>query len=82
MIIFLLTLKKQAKIKSPIIEINNCLNQVLPSFKLNIELSSSFILVDIFPDYFSFILVNCNDTDVLKTHHFRLDRIYKDSLNN
>jgi len=82
MVIFLLIPKKQAKIKSPIIEINNCLNQVLPSFKLNIELLSSFRLVDIFPDCFYFTPVNCNNTDILKTHHFRLDRIYKDSLNN
>jgi len=82
MIIFLLILKKRAKIKSPVIEINNCLNQVFSFFKLNIELLSSFRLVDIFPDYFYFILVNYNDIDALKTHHFRLDRIYKDSLNN
>ena len=55
----------------------------LPSFLiLNIELSPGFHLVDTFPDFFSFILVNCKDTDMLRTYHNRLDNIYEDSLNN
>jgi len=83
MVTSFLTPKQQAKIKSPIIDINNCLNEVLSSFDfLNIKLSSGFRLVDIFSDFFSFTSVNCNNIDVLKTHHFRLDRIYKDFLNN
>jgi len=62
--------KQQVKIKSSIIDINNCLNEVLSSFNsLNIELSLGFHLVDTFPDCFSFISVNCKDTDMLRTYH-------------
>jgi len=83
MVTSLLTPKQQAKIKSSIIDINNCLNEVLSSFdSLNIKLSSGFRLVDTFSDCFSFTSVNCNDIDALKTHYFRIDRIYKDFLNN
>ena len=83
MVTSLLILKQQAKIKSLIIDINNCLNEVLSSFdSLNIKLSSGFRLVDTFSDCFSFTSVNCNDINALKNHHFRLDRIYKDFLNN
>jgi len=40
----LLIPKQQAKIQSSIIDINNCLNEVLPSFDfLNVELLPSFV---------------------------------------
>jgi len=49
--ISLLTSKQQAKIKSLIIDINNYLNEVLPSFDfLDKELLSGFHLRDTFSD--------------------------------
>ena len=54
-----LTAKQWLKVKSPIINTNNCLNKVLHSFdSLNKELSLGFYLVDTFSDHFSFISVN------------------------
>jgi len=79
----LLMPKQQTKIKSPIININNCLNKVLPSFdSLNVKLSPGFHLVDTFSNCFPFLSVNCKDIDILKTHHNRLDKVYEDFLNN
>jgi len=46
------TLKQRLKIKSFIVDVNNCLNGILPSFNsLYKKLSPSFCLVDIFQDY-------------------------------
>ena len=57
-----LTLKQYLKIKSPIIDTNSYLNQILPVFdSLNKELSPGFQLIDSFPNYFSFYTVNCKD---------------------
>ena len=59
-----LTLKQLLKIKSLIVNTNNHLNKVFPSFNsLNKELSFSFHLVDTFSDYFYFYSVDRKDTD-------------------
>ena len=57
-----LTLKQQLKVKSSIIDANNYLNGIFSSFDpFHKELSSSFRLVDNFPDHFYFHIVNCKD---------------------
>ena len=51
--------KQWLKVKSSMINTNNCLNEVLLSFdSLNKELSLSFCLVDTFSDHFSFLSVS------------------------
>jgi len=83
MAIFLLMPKQRAKIKSPITDINNHLNKVLPSFNsLNSELLPGFCLIDTFSDQFSFTLVNHKDTYILKTHNIKLDKIYENFSDN
>jgi len=58
------TPKQLLKVKSPIVNTNNHLNEVFPSFdSLNKELSSGFHLVDTFSDHFSFYSVNRKDAD-------------------
>jgi len=57
-------LKQQLKIKSSIVDINNCLNGIFPSFDpFYKELSSGFKLVDNFSDHFYFYTVNCKDKE-------------------
>jgi len=61
--------KQHSKIKNPIVNIKNCLNEVFLAFdSLNKKLSSGFCLVDNFSDHFSFHLVNQKDTDTKATH--------------
>jgi len=61
--------KQHLKIKSSIININNCLNKVFPFFNsLNKKLSLGFCLVNTFPDYFYFHLVNQKDTNIIITY--------------
>ena len=51
-----LTPNQLLKIKNSVVNTNNHLNEVFPSFdSLNKELSSSFHLVDTFSDHFFFI---------------------------
>ena len=62
MAISCLTPKQYLKIKSPTVDTNNCLNQVLLAFNsLNKELSLGFCLIDNFPNCFSFHTVDCKD---------------------
>jgi len=68
------------KIKSSIINTNNCLNKVFPF--LNKELSLGFHLVDTFSDCFYFYSVNQKDADAIISHQNKLDSIYGDSLIN
>ena len=59
---FQLIAKQLSKIKSSIVDTNNCLNEVFSSFdSLNKELSLGFHLVDFFPNCFSFLTVNQKD---------------------
>jgi len=54
-----LTAKQWSKVKSSIMDINNCLNKVLHYFdSLNKELSLGFHSVNTFLDHFSFVSVN------------------------
>ena len=78
-----LTPKQNQKIKSPIIDINHRLNQVLPAFdNLNKKLSPGFCLVDTFSDCFSFNIVKHKDTKARIAHLNKLKNIYKASKNN
>jgi len=64
-----LTLKQHLRIKSSIMNTNNCLNGVFSFFdSLNKEISPDSYLVDIFSDWFSFISVNCKDLEALFTY--------------
>ena len=64
-----LIFKQHLKIKSPIIDTNNCLNKVFPSFNsLNKKISLDFCLVNTFPDYFYFHSVNQKDTNIIITY--------------
>ena len=51
-----MTTKQWLKIKSSILDTNNCLNGILPSF--NKKLLFGFRIVDNFPNHFSFYPVN------------------------
>lgn len=77
-----LTPKQCLKVKSSIIDTNTCLNQVLPAFdSLNRELSLGFCLVDTFPDYFFFYIVNHRSVEVKIAYKNKLKNIYIDSFN-
>ena len=74
------TFKQNLKIKSPIVDINYCLNQILLVFNnLNKELSPGFCLVDTFSNCFSFNVVKYKDTKVRTTHLNKLKNIYRAS---
>ena len=69
------------RIKSFIVDTNNWLNEIFPSFNsLNKELSLGFCLVDTFFGHFSFHPVNQKDANTKITHCNRFDSIYEDSL--
>jgi len=73
--------KQQSRIKSPIVDTNNCLNRIFPSFdNLNKELSSGFHLVNSFFNHFSFLWFDWKDPESLTAHWNKLNNIYKDSL--
>jgi len=78
-----LTSKQCLKIKSLMMNTNNCLNKVFSTFdSLNKELSLSFGLTDNFSDCFSFYSANWKDTDIIIAYWNKLNSIYKDSLIN
>ena len=73
--------KQQSKIKSPIVEINNYLNEVYSFFdSLNKESFLGFHLVDSFLNCFLFLTANQKDSELLIAHWNKLDNIYEDSL--
>ena len=73
-----LTFKQRQKIKSPIVDINYHLNQVLPVFdSLNKELSPGFQLVNIFSNCFFFNIVKHKGTKVRTTYLNKLKNIYQ-----
>lgn len=62
---------------------NNYLNGIFPAFdSLNHKFSSSSCLIDNFPNYFSFYLVSCKDTNAKTTHCNKLEKLYEKSFNN
>jgi len=75
--------KQCLKIKNLIIDTNNYLNEVVPSFdSLNKELSPGFHLVDTSHNHLSFLSVNQKNSNTLTAHQNRLDNVYEDSLIN
>ena len=78
-----LTLKQYLKIKSSLVNTNNHLNQVLLAFNcLNRELSPEFCLINNFPDYFAFYIIDCKDAEARTAYHNKLMNIFKDSFQN
>jgi len=72
--------KQHLKIKSPIVNINNHLNGIFPSFdSLNKKFLPDFCLANIFPDHYFFSTVNPIS---LTAQCNKLDNIYKESLIN
>ena len=75
-----LTFKQNLKIKSPIVDINHRLNQILPTFdNLNKELFPSLRLVNTFPNHFSFNIVKCKDAKARTAHLNKLENVYRAS---
>ena len=69
-----------SKIKSAVVNSNNRLNGIFPSFDTSHqELSSGFHLVDNFPNHFSFHTVNHQDKEIKSAHTRKLDKIFQDS---
>jgi len=78
-----LTSKQRLKVKSFIVDTNNYLNGILPSFNpLHKELSPSFWLVDIFSNYFSFNTINHKSNDTKSSYLCKLDKIFENSSQN
>ena len=70
--------KQQLKIKSSIVDANNHLNEVHPSFnRLHKELSPGFYLVDNFPNCFSFHIVNWKNVKNINAHICSLDKLFE-----
>jgi len=75
--------KQCLKVKSSIVDTNDCLNEGHHLFsRLHKELSLKFCLVDNFPNCFSFQTVNCNDTKAMKSHLQSLNNILEESFLN
>jgi len=56
--------KQRSKIKSSIVDINNCLNGIFPLFNfLNNEFFPESRLIDIFSSHFSFHWANCKNKE-------------------
>lgn len=59
------------------------MNKVFSSFnKLYKEISLEFHLVNMFPNCFSFHIVNCKDANAKTTYYSKLNKIYEKSLLN
>ena len=68
--------KQQLKVKSSIIDTNNRLNRVFPSFNmLSTKFSSGNRLVDIFHNYFSFHSINRKSKKSKNVHNHKLNDI-------
>ena len=76
-----LTPKQYLKIKSPTVDTNNCLNQVLLAFNsLNKELSLGFCLIDNFSNCFSFHTVDCKDVKARTAHCIKTTLLYQSCI--
>ena len=73
-----ITIKQWQKIKSSIIDTNNCLNGTFNS--LNHEFSSGFRLIDNFPSCFSFYQANHRDNKYREAYLCKLDEIFQITL--
>jgi len=71
--------KQWLKIKSSIIDTNNCLNKVYPFFnRLYKELLPGFCLVDNFPNHFLFHTVNWKNIKNMNAHIWLLNKLLED----
>jgi len=78
-----LTPKQCTRIKSSIVNTNNCLNGTFLAFdSLNQEFSPGSHLIDNFPNHFSFHLASCKDANAKTAHCNKLKKLYKESSNN
>ena len=76
--------KRQRKlIKGPVVDMDNCFNEVFPSFDfLNPEFTLSCRIIDNFSSHFSFNLFSKHSNDNLKSWIHQLNNITIESLNN
>jgi len=78
-----MTSEQQLKIKGYIMDTNNYLNRIFPSFNsLNYEISPGTQLIDIFSSYFSFYHANHKDKESKTTHIHKLDECVFCTSNN
>jgi len=64
------------KIKSSIVDMNNCLNGTFPSFNtLNSEFSPINRLANSFPNHLSFHIMNCKDKESKNSYLYELNKI-------
>ena len=78
-----MTSKWWLKIKSSVVNINNCLNGVFSMFDLlNSELSPSSRLVNIFSSCFYFNWASYNNIESKATHFHKLDDIVLHAISN
>jgi len=76
-----LTSKQQLNIKSSIVDMNNRLNRVFPSFNsLSIEFSPRNRLIDIFPSHFSFYYLDHKNKESRKVYIHKLDEFIFQAL--
>jgi len=69
-----MTSKQQLKIKSSVVDTNNCLNGIFPICNLlNSEFSSGSRLADTFSSWYSFHQANCKDKKSKATYFCNLD---------
>jgi len=75
-----MTDKQRLKIKSSIINTNNCLNGIYPLFDfLNCKFSPRFRLIDKFSSHFSFHQANYKDKESKAAHLCNLDDIFSNA---
>ena len=71
-----LTSRQQLNIKDPIIDTNNRLNRIFPSFNpFSTEFSSGDKLIDIFSSHFYFYFTNRKSKESRKVHICKLDEL-------
>lgn len=71
-----MTSKQCFKIKSFIVDVNNCLNGIFPWFDtLNRKISPGSRLIDSFSSHFSFYQENCKDKESKTVHLWELNKI-------
>ena len=73
--------KQYLKLKSSVVDSNNYLNEIFPSFdNLYKELSSGFWLVDNFSNYFYFYSVTFKNKEIKDAHIHNLNKIFEKSF--
>ena len=76
-----ITIKQWQKIKSSIVDTNNCLSKIFPLFySLNYEFSPGFKLIGIFSSHFSFHQANYKNKESKEAYFCNLDKIFKNAI--